>query len=350
MIYYVLGLIGSLLVIVEGLTKNKKFSIAGARFFLVLLLLLAGLRHEVGTDWYNYVDFYNGVVPSSIELGYKYVNDIFKSLEIHYNIFLIFLNSISLTLFLLFLRKNTPLLIIGFLIYFSDLFLYLNLSGIRQAIALSLTSFSINYIIRKDFLKFLLIVIIASSFHLTALLFIIAYFLPKNRIDKSSILKLSLFAIIGIVFMEIILEFLINTGIKNAEFYILFDEKPTNLNNLFLIGVAKRLVPIFLLVLFGYKWIRTQNSTLFINLYLVGLIIYILTYKISPNIGVRLSAYFTITELIIIPNILYVLRDKINRILVLSIIIGITFYKLYGYSVSETYVYKTIFNQVSQIN
>ena len=63
--------------------------------------------------------------------------------------------------------------------------------------------------------------------------------------------------------MDIILEFLIASGFKNAEYYILFDNKPNNINDLFFVGLIKRIIPVMILAIFGRKWMNTDNSFLF---------------------------------------------------------------------------------------
>ena len=56
------------------------------------MLLMVGLRDgkSVGMDSPAYYEFYLEKLPS-VELGYKYLNYLFSSLQINYNIFLLFI-------------------------------------------------------------------------------------------------------------------------------------------------------------------------------------------------------------------------------------------------------------------
>lgn len=119
------------------------------------MLLLVSLRDKVGTDWDAYYEFYRDTTDR-IEIGYAFLNNLFSNLALPYNFFLFIINGFSLTLMFFFMKRNSIFLSIGLLIFFSDLFLYYNFSGIRQAIALSITCFSINFAIDRKLFFFIL--------------------------------------------------------------------------------------------------------------------------------------------------------------------------------------------------
>ena len=64
---------------------------------------------------------------------------------------------------------------------------------------------------------------------------------------------------------------------------------------------------------------------------------------ISPDIGVRLSSYFLILEIILVGNMIWYSSPR-NSLLILSIVSVVAIYKIFGYSSDETYIYKTIIN------
>ena len=96
--YFILAsllIILSILELIDRSTLYKKSALFVATF---CMLLFAGLRYEVGTDWdayfINYKLFY-----WNTEWGYKYLNLFFsKILDVPFNLFLLFYNAISLYL------------------------------------------------------------------------------------------------------------------------------------------------------------------------------------------------------------------------------------------------------------
>lgn len=341
MIYILIGTIIIILTYIEALGRSRKFSYYALIGICIVMALFAGLRDNVGTDWAAYFDFYKNTT-NRVEIGYGTLNNLFSNLSIPYNVFLLFINAVSMTLMYFFLRKNSIFMVIGSLLFFSNLFLYLNLSGIRQAIALSITCFSITYALKKQFLKFALLVLVASSFHLTAIIFLIAYFLPRYKINYRHIIYFSI-AFIGVsFFFKSISDWITLYTLKDANYYVHLQEKSESLLQLFYIGTAIRSVIVAMVIVFGRKLFQEENFRYFFNIYLFGLAIYLSSYMISPDIGVRLSSYFTIFDLVIAGNLIYVVQRKSNRIVIVTIFSAIALYKLFGYMSSDYYNYKSI--------
>lgn len=305
------------------------------------MILFAGLRDDVGTDWNNYFEFYKNTT-NRLEIGYGTLNNLFSNLSIPYNVFLLFINGVSMTLMYFYLRKNSIFMVIGLLLFFSNLYLYLNLSGIRQAIAISITCFSITYAVNKQFGKFALLVLIASSFHLTAIVFIVAYLLPRNKLNYRHIIYFTTAFVIVFLFLESISDWITLYTSKNANYYVSLQEKSGSLLQLFYIGIVTRTAIIAMVFVFGKKLFQSPNFRYYINIYLFGFAVYLSTYMVSPDIGVRLSSYFTIFDLIIAGNLIYAVQRKSNRIVIVTIFSAIAIYKLFGYMNNEYYNYKMI--------
>lgn len=305
------------------------------------MILFAGLRDNVGTDWNNYFEFYKNTT-NRLEIGYGTLNNLSSNLSIPYNVFLLFVNGVSLTLMYFFLRKNSIFMVIGSLLFFSNLYLYLNLSGIRQAIAISITCFSITYAVNKQFGKFALLVLIASSFHFTAITFIVAYFLPRNKLNYRHVIYFTSAFVIVFLFLEYITDWITLYTTTDANFYVNLQEKSNSLLQSFYIGIAIRSAIVVMVFVFGKYLIQSPDFRYFLNIYLFGFAIYLSTYMVSPDIGVRLSSYFTIFDLIIAGNLIYVVQRKSNRIVIVTIFSAIALYKLFGYMNNEYYNYKMI--------
>lgn len=342
MIYLILCLFIILLAYVETMLKGKLQSAIFGGLVAIIMVILAASRDKVGTDWTAYHEFYL-YGGEGTEFGYGFLNDLFHQLGYHYNFFLLFLNLLSLTLIYFSLKRHAIFVVLGLLIFYSDLFLYFNLSGIRQAMAISFTLFSIRYIVDRKFFKFLLCVILAACFHVTSAIFIVAYFIPFVKFSKKQYLLLAVvFSLFSIFIFSVVNLFSGDLALK-AKFYLELQEQDTSIKSLFLIGAIKRSLIIGLVLVFGKNMLKVKNTMYFFNVYLIGFGMYLSTYLISPDIGVRLSSYFLIFDLLLAGNLAAYNKNIYIRLTIVSIIALISLYKISTYMAIDFYEYRTIF-------
>ena len=169
------------------------------RFFMVLLLtFFCGLRGiNVGPDYINYIEIFEQV-PT--------INNLFQGYDgIHGELLYLFINSfikifttdsVFIFLFIAFLttliniynfNKYSPFFILSVLLYFSHFYLNKDFIQIRTALSCAILLFTIPYILNKNFLKFLFIVIIASLIHSAAVVMLIVYFYSLIEFSKKRI-------------------------------------------------------------------------------------------------------------------------------------------------------------------
>jgi len=325
----------------ECIEYSKLSSNLYAIIIAIVMVLFAGLRDHVGTDWIAYKEAYF-FKNWEVEIGYSSLNDMFSAANLPYNIFLLFLNLISIFLYYSTLKKYVPFFVISLLIFFSDYYMYYNLSGIRQAVAISFVVYSIRFLSDKSFVKFLFVILIASMFHVTSFIFIGAYFIPFRRANRREIfLALTFFFSISFLIFAI-LELVSGDLAYKAKFYLEVQENAPNLKHLFLVGAVKRAIILIMVWFFGKKLWENRVSFFFLNTYLIGFGLYLSTYLLSPDIGVRFSSYFIIFEIFLAGQLLMVNSKLTTRLLITSVFCIVSFYKVYTYSVLDTYQYHFI--------
>lgn len=340
--YLLIGISMIFFVLNEILKGNSLFSRYILVFFCVVLVFFAGLRSGTGTDWPAYFYVYNNPNEGNFEIGFQFLNDLFGNLGFSFSTFLLFVNSISLFLMYHFFRKNASFYILGLLLYFSDLYLYYNFSGMRQAVAISFTCFSLIYAYDRKFIKFLGIVFLGSLFHSSAIAFLIVYFIPKDRISVFSYaIVIGLFVLVAINLTSFSQELTLYVSEK-AENYLEIREKALDIKTLYIIGVIKRVIILIVIGLWGKYMLVNQKFRYFFNIYLLGFGIFCSSYLASPDIGVRLSSYFTIIEVILVCMLLQGISKKGKQILIALIFSFIAIYKIMGYMDNINYVYNNI--------
>lgn len=342
MIYVVIGLFIVLFAFIELIENSKLFSVLALIFFSVVLIFFAGLRDGVGTDWKAYYNFYVRTTKD-VEFAYASLNNFFSSLGLSYNVFLVITNLISVGLIAGFLYRHSYFYLIGLLLFYSNLYLYYNFSGMRQSLAIAFTCWSYTYVKSRKFLLFLLLVSLATLFHSSAFIFVVVYFIPRSRLTRGFVLSTIIGFIILYQVLDAVSQFLtIYTG-NNADYYVNVIEKPDALLNLFMIGILVRSVPLILLVIFWKALSGCDTIIHMLNIYLFGYAIYLSTYMISPDVGVRLSSYFLIFEIAMVGRLIKVLRTSRARFLIMFLFSLISVYRLVGYSQSSYYNYSLIF-------
>lgn len=347
MIYLVLGFILIFYSYLEAIEYNYEISRFAFALSAILLILFAGLRDGtiVGTDSPAY--YANYVSPFwETEPAYKFLNLFFsQKLKANYNLFLLFLNGISILLMSKFISRNSIYLVLPFLIFYSDLYIYFNISGFRQAMATSFTCFALYYAVNKNFRSFLFFLICAATFHVSSLVFIFAYFLPRKKLKFKSII------ILGITFgLSILLVNYLTTQFayltKKFEYYSEFQERADNIEFLYLIGICKRSIIMIIVFLYRKALFQYDKFIFLFNVYLIGFLIFVATYLISPDFGVRFSSYYTIVDCILAGYMLNLVGSFRKRMFIVTVFSAIAIYKLVGYMNMETFAYKFFFNKI----
>lgn len=83
-------------------------------------------------------------------------------------------------------NSKRPLLALYFYVTIGNLFFIM--TGMRQAIAMSICMLSVRFIQKRKILPFVLLVILAAQFHHSAYIFIVMYFLGTRRVDALNML------------------------------------------------------------------------------------------------------------------------------------------------------------------
>ncbi|MDU1889875.1 MAG: EpsG family protein [Dysgonomonas sp.] len=176
-------------------TFNPKSQLNGQKFFFIwiVLSLFWGLSFVYAPDIPGYIAYFNKEVYDwfesgfklpkiSFEYGFNVLSCILKSLNNEYYVYQLILFSSELLLVMIGLKKlldtNNTIIFVCALFFI----LPLNLLGaLRQGISISLFIFSLHYIIERNLLKYILIIVFASFFHKSSLFLLLLFWIPKCR-------------------------------------------------------------------------------------------------------------------------------------------------------------------------
>jgi hypothetical protein len=356
--YFIVFFICFLLTLFDFSTKSRNVKNLLLIGYGVLIVFFAGIRWETGTDWENYVfAFY--VINNNTKLGVS-------GYELFYELF-VFLSStlIKKYTFILFttastiylltassVKKYSPYPLFSFLLLLSY---SINSSGFgyRQDLAIAITFFSLYYIINNKVYHFIALVIIATFFHQSAIVFLPAYWIAKINWNRKKILILFFFLTI-IYFLtnsvSDIAAIYSDTAEMKVSAYTELDEDQKTMGKgdpiiLLIKGLSNRLVLFIPALLLFYK---NKENVVFkgiLNIFIFGISLYVIFSPLGA-VFLRFSRYFDIFHILLIPLAVYFSKGYTRIFLFLFyLIFCIIKFSLVLLNDENVYVpYKTIFS------
>lgn len=305
-------------------------------YFLILLIsIFIGFRSNL-PDYTNYVNFYLKL-PTNFMQAIKISNfdflfiifSVFLKL-LYNNIYFYFFIIAFITIYLTFnaYKKLSNYYLISIYLYISSILLFLPMVQIRNALALGIIMNSIKYISTKEKGKYFSLIILASFFHWSSIVFIPVYYLNKIKFKtKMNILLLILFPIIiSLIGSNIthILEYLVNIiPFEKTKYKILF-----YLNSLRYSAVKSGFSPrllsssiiLFIAVFFRNTLKKKQKMyDVFLGLYYIYFSFRFLV--LYMGIFVRMFRLFEFSEPIILTSFIYLFKHKNLKIIYILLLL-----------------------------
>lgn len=270
--------------------------------FLVMafITIMMGFRYDVGIDYLNYyLKFLYRWDEFESDPSYTVINYVVTKLGLEF--YLVTLISIFIThlfIYIYIVRYNfsPPLAILALTIYTaSNLFLYAN--GMRQGIAVSIVLFASIYVYKKKLLPFILLILLASTFHFSAIFMLVLYFI-RFRIDfwKYLLLIFISYLLVATGAINLILKE-VTVYIPRYDFYAATELLDADKDSILALGVLLKVI-ISLVLIYFYK----GKYNIIIVYYQIGVILNVLSIG-TFMIG-RLGYYFYIFDMVAIPYII----------------------------------------------
>lgn len=180
--------------------KSKQNNMIFLFLASIAMIILSYLRADtVGIDYKQYATYFSQVrnggwsylISSAngyrIEPGYSLLNYLVSLFTGDVHIYMLVVAIITVSLAAVLFYRYSPIPWIGMFVYISFGFFGNSLSFIRQSIAISIFLFSIHFLKNKKFLPYLLIVLLAASFHKSIIIMIPVYFIAHIKVNWKSL-------------------------------------------------------------------------------------------------------------------------------------------------------------------
>ena len=319
---FIITIIWGKLIGFDNLKQNKKYLIT---IFVILTLFLTLKSENVGVDAKSYKEIFYDISKMSFldvysydryEIGYKYFCKLISMIWSNYQFFLCIVSIIEMIGFYYFIKNYSKNYIFSLFIFVTfDPYIF-TFGILRQAISLSLLLLSVKFLKENKLLKYIMLVIFASLFHKTALIFLLLYPLKYIKLNKNTMIIFSIAVLLLFLFGDVVINFILS-----------FIYKPANTT--FHSGSGyKLLILLYCLSLFAFDYKDKLKNLGSYNLdFIKFLMLGTMIQSLSPtfeNTG-RITLYFFPFLCIIVSNLLEVIKN-IKLTILMFIVLSIYFY------------------------
>ena len=315
--------------------NNKLFIIAS-----LILLIISGFRYETGGDWQSYTLVFeqiesiwdilkgnnNGFYTHNIEIGFKLLVSFAKGI-INNVQFLFFIVSCILVFFLYkSIRTYSKYAILSLIIYYSTLYFQLDFIAIRQGIAVMIFFYSIKFIYEKNKIKYFTFIFIAGLFHTTAFLLLPLYYFLGRSYSTAKICVVffvsNLLYLLNIRWLTGTLTLLIPqlSGIISFKMEQYSLDSARSISFGFFINII-----LFILFMIRKKYLlKNKYFNIFFNIFLLYIVVYLVFFELLV-ISNRFRLYFSISQVILLPMVVYSFKKISNKIYIYIYVIMFSF-------------------------
>ena len=267
--------------------------------------------------------------------GFYFVSAVIKCIVgNHVNIYFIVLAAIQAGVLIYVYRKYSSRYLVSFFLFIASTdYISWMFNGIRQFLAVTITFIGIKFILDKKYAKAIILILIASLMHQSALLVIPFIFIAQGKAWNKKTL-LFMVAVIVIVagigqFTNVLDSMLAETQYKN----VVSDWQSWNDDGTNALRVLVYAVP-SVLSLIGLRFIRNEDDkviNLCTNMSIVSVGFYIVSMFTSGIFIGRLPIYFSLYSYILLPwEIDHMFTKRSARLIYVVMVVGYLGFYLYS--------------------
>lgn len=298
------------------------------------LFFISAFRYNIGVDYNSYSKHFfeisklkfGEVFQYQFEYGFSILNKIVAYFTGNFQILVIICSFITIGFVSFSIYKNSTHKFYSFFLYITLSFYYSSFNLIRQGIAIAISLLGLKYLIERKFLKYLFIILIASSFHYSVLIMIPIYFIANINLTYKTFIFFISFSFLVYIFLDDIVKI----GMKifpTYESYLYTDFLQGKTFNSIILPLF-----IFLILIIFRKYILYQNKKNMIYLNISYFCLLISLFQTKIGILDRFPSYLNAISIFSIPILIDCFKDRAQKNLVagLIIIFGIL-YNIYSF-------------------
>lgn len=294
----------------------------------LLLFLVSALRLNVGNDYAKYVEFMHlircdAVVPT--EFGFNWVVKILYGISGFENYLLVFavFAFATIYLFLKAIYQQADSFPFSFFLFMALGYYFQTFNTVRYYLALAIALFAIPYVLRKEWGKFILLILLGATMHKSLLVVIPLYFLASRCWKKWQLILAALFCSTFFFLQDFYLKLVVflYPTYEDTEYL----EGGTSMINIL------RCAAVLVLALLCYKKCVKENirNRFYFYCNLGALVMYVCC-SFLPIIS-RIGYYLTITHIFFLPALVNgIENEKLRKLCRAGVILaGIVYFAVF---------------------
>ncbi|MBU1093000.1 MAG: EpsG family protein [Firmicutes bacterium] len=298
-------------------SQNSRISLRQKRNIYIYiaggsLLFLMGLRDvTVGTDVMSYYnEFLNPeqyLQFRTSERGYSYFNLFFSKSGIGFQLYLFIIASFIVIVISKLYKKYSKNIILSFYLFVTLGLFAMTMSGIRQSLAVTISIIAFMFLMNNKKLLFICLVILATFFHNSAIIFLVVYLVKDFEMKKFKAIILYVISLTSYFALSILIPLV--TNIIPERYLERYLHLEVNINPLVI--VVYLLIPLAVLIIWKPTIKPNLSDSLISKLLLLSffsVVIYFFATEIS--LFERLIYYFMVFTTILIPNVIMDIKNK----------------------------------------
>ena len=270
-------------------------------FIFVLLVGVSALRLNVGNDYSKYVEFMhrtysNAVVPT--EPGFNILTKVIYRISGFENYVLVFaiFSFFTILFFMIGIYELSPDFVTSFMMFMLLGYYFQSLSTVRYYLALGIALYAMTFFFKRDYPRFVLLVLVGALFHKSLLVVLILYPLAKLK-WKRWMLGIALGVCLSCLFF------------RDMYLKILIMLYPSYAGTEYLTGGTSKVsiirciaILLFAFFVYGKTVVDTDKKSFYFYANLMALAFYTFGSFI-PTVS-RICYYLTVTQIIYIPEMI----------------------------------------------
>lgn len=299
-----------------------------------LLFVVSALRIHTGNDYQTYIDRFHDIVCGNYVVTEKGFNLVviaiyrFFQKEAYLVVFAVFA-FLTVFVFLKALYEQSVDFKWSFFLFMALGIYFQSFNTVRYYFVLALVLYSMRYVVKREYAKFVLFILLASLFHKSALIVLPLFLLANLPWKKRYLVMVGVFALSGLFLEDFYLEILLRLYPSYVE-----EEEYLTAGGFSLINILRSLA-VLVLSLTCYKEAVGENreNRFYFYLNLGALAIYT-CFSFIPFVS-RIGYYLNISHLFFVPALIPHLPGNKKVWKLLLIVAGILYFAAFLYKATE---------------
>ena len=322
----------------NGFTRRQGLNTLSLLAVFTVLFLLSALRMEVGNDYETYVDTIHEIYVGGYVVTEPLFNAVVKILcELsggeNYLLVFGFFAFVTIGIFLKVLYEQADNFAMSFFLFMTLGIYFRTFNTVRYYFVLAVTLYSFRYVFRKEYGKFVLLIVLAAFFHKSVLVVIPIYLIANMSWKKWHMAVLTVGAAAMVLCQDLIMKIALELYPSYKDTIFLQTETGLSGN----LTSVLRCMAVLALAVICYKddWKEKQENKFYFKLNILAILLY-LCGSFLPLVG-RIGYYLVTSHVLFIPAILGSIKDKKKKKIftILVITAGVLYFLLFLRSANQ---------------